>query len=194
MTTPDEQPNIPPSDELHLLDPAAVRFRTVGHRMEVLLPANPLEGESPLEPRPLEGETPVEAQWTEATLARLFPLSEPNAWIAVLNTEGTELGVLRDLHGLAHDSLPALREELRRRYLVPHITAVTAIRDRADVTEWRVETDRGAASFQVRGLSDNLKQPRPGYIAITDVEGNRYDIPDVNALDDDSRQRLQERM
>lgn len=183
MTNPDEKPNIPSSDELHLLEPAAVRFRTAGHRMEALLPVELVEGEPPLEP-----------QWQEASLARLFPLSEPNAWIVVLNADGAELGVLRDLHGLAHDSLQALQEELRRRYLVPRITAISAIRDRAEVTEWTVDTDRGAASFQVRGLNDNLKQPRPGYVTITDAEGNRYDIPDLGALDEDSRRRLQERM
>ncbi|OPZ88255.1 MAG: hypothetical protein BWY76_00042 [bacterium ADurb.Bin429] len=173
MTSPTEETNLPTADELRLLEPAAVRFRTVGHRLEVCLDDD---------------------SWQESSLLRMFPLSEEYGWLAVLNADGKELGVLRDLHGLAHDSLAAVREELRRRYLVPRITAILAVRDRADVTEWRVETDRGPATFQVRHLSENLKQPLPGHLSLTDVEGNRYDIPDLAALDDDSRRRLEERM
>ncbi len=181
MTSPTEETQpLPAADELRLLDPARVRFRTIGHRLELCLPP--------------AGEAPFEPVWQEASLLRMFPLSDEYGWLAVLNADGKELGVLRDLHGMAHDSLAAVREELRRRYLVPRITAILAVRDRADVTEWRVETDRGPAVFQVRHLSENLKQPLPGHLSLTDVEGNRYDIPDLGALDDDSRRRLEERM
>jgi hypothetical protein len=173
MTSPTEETNIPTPDELRLLVPGRVRFRGVGHRLEVCL---------------------AEDDWQEASLLRLFPLSEEQGWIAVLNADGKELGVLRDLRGMAPDSLAAVQEELRRRYLVPRITVIHAIRDRADITEWRVDTDRGPAAFQVRHLSDSLKQPLPGHLAITDVEGNRYDIPDLDALDEESRRRITERM
>jgi hypothetical protein len=174
MTESEQQiPDLPPADELRMLEPGAVAMRTNTHRLEVRL---------------------GEDDWREGSLARLFPLSEPEAWIAVLAADGKERGVLRTLKGLSHDSLAAARDELRRRYLVPSILVIHGIRDRHDVSEWRVDTDRGPAVFQVRNFIDSAKTPVPGRLAITDVEGNRYDIPDINALDPDSRKRLDEQM
>ena len=77
---------------------------------------------------------------------------------------------------------------------MPCILAIHSIRDHHDISEWRVDTDRGPITFQVRHFIDSAKTPVPGRLAITDVEGNRYDIADMNALDPDSRRRLDEQM
>ncbi len=172
--------DVPPGDELYLLDPGAQWFRSERGRLH----------------------WQYGAAWLEVSLARLFPLSEPEEWIAVLNTEGKELGVLATLHGLPHESLSAVREELAHRYLIPRITRILSGRERFGILEWEVETDRGPATFQMRnsaehihhghgGGGENVQQSSANRLSLTDVEGNRYDIPDIEALDAASRKHLE---
>ncbi len=132
--------------------------------------------------------------WQPVTLAPLFPLSEATGWIAVLDAEGKEVGILADLHALGRDSAAAVRAELRRRNLVPHVQRITGARDRFGMTEFTVESDRGPLSILVRHPQENIQQPLPGYFTLVDVESNRYDIPDLSALDPESRRLLEERL
>jgi hypothetical protein len=162
------------SSELRLLDPAMVHFRREGPRVQLRL----------------EGET----DWREAHLVRLFPLTEPERWISVLDKEGQEVGVLVELKGLASEALHLVREELRRRYLVPQISRILACRDRFELAEWTVQTDRGKRTFLTRNLREQVKEPMASRLMLTDVEGNRFDIPDVAALDPDSRRWIEARV
>ncbi|HEY3417050.1 MAG TPA: DUF1854 domain-containing protein [Armatimonadota bacterium] len=164
---PEEEPKpATPANELRILQPAEVKFRREGIRLQLSL----------------EG-----GEWQEVKLLRAFPLTEPEHWIAVLDKDGKEIGMLRDLRRLPAKSLAAAREELSQRYLVPQILRIDSCRARADVLEWTVETDRGPAVFLTRNLQESIKQPVPRRLTITDVEGNRFDVPDVDALDEDSR-------
>ena len=78
--------------DLHLLDASSLHFRREGIRLQLRR-----EGEE---------------EWQEITLARLFPLSEPEGWLAILNKESKEVGMLRDLHGFTRDNKELLCEEL----------------------------------------------------------------------------------
>ncbi|MHB9024548.1 MAG: DUF1854 domain-containing protein [Armatimonadota bacterium] len=158
-----------PSSELCILDPAQLHFRREGIRLQLSQ----------------EG-----GEWQEVKLLRAFPLSEPEHWIAMLDKDGKEIGMLRDLRRVSTKSLAAAREELSQRYLVPQILRIDGCRARADVLEWTVETDRGPAVFLTRNLQESIKQPVPRRLTLTDVEGNRFDVPDVDALDEESRRML----
>jgi hypothetical protein len=175
------EPTIPPADspqsdpaELPLLDPATVTFRREGHTLQMRRTG--------------------EEEWRAVTLTRLFPLSEPEHWIAVIDAEDKEIGLLLDLRGLASESLAAARAELERRYLIPEVLRIIACRDRFELTELELETDRGCVAITLRNPNENIQQPLPHHITLTDVEGNRYDIPDIDQLDIDSRRWLEERM
>ena len=168
LPAPDEA-----SRDYKTLDPAALRFRHEDGRLQMR------QGEE---------------EWQEIRLALLFPLSEPEKWVSVLDKEGRELGILLELHALSKTDQTCVREELHRRYLVPKIRRVCACRDRFDLGEWEVETDRGQATFLTRNLREQAKQPLPRHLSLTDVEGNRYDIPDVTALDSQSQRLLEERL
>jgi hypothetical protein len=160
--------------ELILLPPETLRFRKEDGRLQVL-------GQG-------------DDDWREVSLARLFPLTEPEKWVAVLDKDGKEIGVLEDFKGMPHESLLLVREHLERRYLVPEILHITSCRTRSDLVEWNVETNRGDITILTRNLRDNVQRPFPNRLALTDVEGNRYDIPDIEALDPISRRLLEERL
>ena len=169
----EEASDLPRPDELHFLTPTELSFRRENGRLR-------MKRES-------------EEEWQEVALLRLFALTEPEKWISVANKDDKEIGVLRDLHGLSSESIACVRDELYRRYLVPEITKIYSCRQRLDMVEWNVETDRGRVTFLVRHHHDQAQQSLPRRVSLTDVEGNRYDIPDIEALDPESRKLLEQR-
>ena len=53
-----------------------------------------------------------------------------------------------------------------------------------------METDRGVCRFTTRNLRENLQRPAPGRIILNDVDGNRYDIRNVDDLSFESQELL----
>jgi len=168
-----KMPTIEEASDLHLLDGAALQFRREGIRLQMR------RGEE---------------EWQEISLARLFPLTDGEKWIAVVDKENKEIGILKDLHGISREGLALLHEELYKRYLVPQISRILACRDRFDITEWTVATDRGELTFLMRHPHESIQLPLPGRVSLLDVEGNRYDVPDITALDPASRAWIEQRM
>lgn len=162
------------NEDLILLDPASVECRTEAGRLQVRL-------------------TP-DSDWQEATLARLFPLSEPESWISVVDKEDKEVGVFKTLKGMPAASLASVRAELHRRYVVPEITRIIACRNRFHLVEWTVETNRGQMTFLTQNPHEQFKPTLLPRVTLTDVEGNRFDIPDIGALDEASRTMIEQMM
>lgn len=131
-------------------------------------------------------------EWAEVKLALLFPLSEPDKLVAVLNSEGKEIGIIRNVNELSKDSRVYAKDEIRRRYVVPQITRIVSTRDRFDIVEWDVETDRGSRKFVTRRVQESAQRPTENRITLIDAEDNRYDIPDIEALDPLSRHMLED--
>jgi hypothetical protein len=46
-----------------------------------------------------------------------------------------------------------------------------------------VDTDRGPRQFILRGLRDSVHEIEPGRYLINDVDGNRFEIPQITGLD-----------
>ncbi len=122
---------------------------------------------------------------------RLMPLSHPEKYISIAADEETEIGILVNPSELKSESLIILNEELDKRYFTPRIQKIYRVKEQFGVHEWEVETERGRVTFLVRGLNQNIKQTPPARLFITDVRGNRYDIPDFRELDAQSFHQIQ---
>ena len=122
---------------------------------------------------------------------RLMPLSNPEEYISLAADEDTEIGILVNPSELTPESLKILREELDKRYFTPTIQKIHRVKEQFGIHEWEVETERGRITFSVRGLNQNIKQVPPARLFVTDVRGNRYDIPDYRELDAQSYQQIQ---
>lgn len=121
----------------------------------------------------------------------LMPLSNPDTYISLAADEDTEIGILVNPSELAPESLKILQEELDKRYFTPTVQKVYRVKEQFGIHEWEVETDRGRVAFSVRGLNQNIKQVPPARLFVTDVRGNRYDIPDYRELDAESYLHIQ---
>jgi len=174
QSAPSLPPPSKPSTDYVVLDPAGVQLRREGQRLQLRQDA--------------------EGEWAEVTLVRLFPLSDPQGWLSVLDSKGNEVGIVLGLDALPKDQRSAAQEELDRRYLVPQILRILGVRDRGELVVWSVETDRGPTEFMTRHLREQVKEAMPTRLALVDVEGNRYDVPEIADLDAESRRLLETRI
>lgn len=122
---------------------------------------------------------------------RAFPLTHPEEHIVLRDGAGKEIGVVRDLRELALPAQDLVREQLRRRYFLPVVTAIQAVTERFGSSVWDLETDRGPCSVTTRAMNEAVFEVEPNRFLITDVENNRYEIKNLAALDAPSRARFQ---
>ena len=125
--------------------------------------------------------------WTRVSVARAFPMSDPDHYIGFLDGAGKDIGILFDPGLLDHESRRIVEEELEKRYFVPIVERVLTVRDEYGTIYWNVETDRGEKEIIVRHLRDNLQELSSTRVIITDVDGNRFEFPDVTMLDSKSQ-------
>jgi hypothetical protein len=158
---------------LRYLDPAQVRvFRSPDGRVRVTIG----EERSIVAPRFL----------------RTHPLLDPDRYISIREGDpgGKEAGLLRPWQRLDRESRELLQAELDRRYLHPVITRIVSAEHFWGLTLCVFETDRGVRQTTLREVRDNVVYLGESRVLLTDAESNRYDIPDVSALDPASRALL----
>jgi hypothetical protein len=73
---------------------------------------------------------------------------------------------------------------------MPVVMRIEVVKERFGTVEWAVETTRGPRKFTMRNLRENIVQPSPGRYVLSDVDGTRYDVPDLEKLDAKSRAHL----
>ncbi len=121
---------------------------------------------------------------------RLFPVTKLESYITLLDKEGTEIAVIRELSGLDPESKKVIEVSLEDYYLVPHITKIIAVVEKYGTLRWEVETDRGVKSFDIRNRNHDIKVSKDGTVRVRDADDNRYVIEDYKKLDAHSRAQL----
>jgi len=122
---------------------------------------------------------------------RAHPLSDPDGYISIRAEPGDkEIGLLRHWKRLDRESRALVQAELDRRYLYATVRRILWMKDFLGVTVCMFETDRGRREVTLRDIRDNVVHVGAARLLLTDAEGNRYDIPDVGALDRASRDFL----
>ena len=126
-----------------------------------------------------------------AEARRLFPLTGLRRYITLLDEEGVELAVIRDLDNLLEeDSRKAVEQALKEYYLIPKITQIFSVTEKYGRLRFSVGTDSGKYEFDVRNSHADIKFLFDGRVLIKDSSDNRYDIPDVKGLDKKSLHEL----
>lgn len=133
-------------------------------------------------PKGTEG--PLTVKWA-------FPLTRPDKYVVVSDEKGAFVGLLKNYRKLAPDSLAVVKEGLEESYFLPRITRIREIEDRFRIMVWTVDTDRGPRRFEVRSRRRDIRWLSDRHVVIQDVDGNRYEIEDLNALDAKSRDLLE---
>jgi hypothetical protein len=112
-----------------------------------------------------------------------FPLSGKADYVSFMDSQGHEVLLLAHPKRLDHDSRKALERALAHLYYAAEITRVDAIGETMGVSLWHVMTNRGYAVFEVVDRQRHIRLMPAGRYVITDVDGNRFEIPDIRKLD-----------
>lgn len=126
----------------------------------------------------------------ELELHRLFPVTGLRRYIALVDKNGDEVAVIRNIDELLPDSKKAVEDCLNEYYMIPRITRFIEMSEKFSIWIWTAETDRGICSFEIRNHLTAVKPLYDGRILIKDANDNRYEIPDVNKLDKKSLKML----
>ena len=121
---------------------------------------------------------------------RLFPLSGLEKYITLLDGEGIEKAIIRDLRTLPEKERKIIENCLEEYYLIPKVTKINECREKFGVLSVDVETDRGHAVIEIRNILHGLKLLYGSRVLFRDSNDNRYEIPDLAKLDKRSRQLI----
>jgi ATP-binding cassette subfamily B protein len=117
---------------------------------------------------------------------RALPASCPRRFISVRYADADgqehEVGLVHDLDDWPAEVQELLEEALGRRYFIRVITAVEDIALKHGLLTFRVRTDRGQVGFTMRNSHANAQDYGARGKLLTDVDDNRYLVPDVEAL------------
>ena len=116
------------------------------------------------------------------TARYLRPLSSRTE-IVFLDEKMREVVTVHGLDALDGEARTLVEEALRERYLMATILRVRSIDVRFGTRYWDVETDRGPRWFALREPGKNVTWLDEGHLVMRDTVGNRFEIPDVGALD-----------
>lgn len=125
-------------------------------------------------------------------LHRAMPFKLPDDYISVQDMESKELFLIRSLYEFREDQVKILASVLKKRYFCPKIISIPSLKEKLGHLYFEVETDAGHKSFALRDAYRNIRRLDNGTrILIFDVDGNRYEIPDVARMDPKDFRRLE---
>lgn len=116
------------------------------------------------------------------TVYRSFPHSMPEQFLSVRDTDGKEIGVIRDINDFDGQTAALLEEQISLRYYCPTITRVIKLKEEYGYVYWEAETDAGRVRFTCKSEHGSLVSLGDDRLLIIDVDGNRFEIPDMKAL------------
>ena len=164
-------PNEAPTLHVNFLDPDEIRFERMVYGGLSLR---------------LDGEV-----YEHLRVYRVFPLSLPDEYIAIRVGDSElaqrEIGQIRHMRELSPEDRTLVAEELQKRYFVHTIEKIESIREEMGFFYWHVITDKGPREFPVPIRTRYVAPIGPRGRLVSDFDGNRYDIPDLEALDAHSR-------
>lgn len=157
------------SGELDYIDPGRLQFARRGDVLRLTIESD----RSYLKVRPV----------------RAFPLTELNEFIGLMDTvSGKEIGLIRHLRDLDHQTRQLIEEELDKRYFIPKIFRIYQAKKEFGTVYWDVDTDRGRRQFVMRGIRDSIHEIEPDRYLVNDIDGNRFEVPQLTKLDNRSQQ------
>lgn len=121
-----------------------------------------------------------------------FPLTCPEEYISVREADekAREIGIIEKLSQLEKEQQEMIREQIRLRYFMPSITKVLDVKEEYGYAYWNVVTTFGACRFTTQMSGDAVIHLSDSRLLVTDIDGNRYEIPDFYQLSVMERKKL----
>ena len=131
-------------------------------------------------------------EYKRIQVVRMFPFTDPDHYISIRTSDenSKEIGIIRDLKDVSRDTAKMLIEQMNLRYFTPIITKIINIKDEYGYAYFDVMTDRGQCRFTINMGGSSVVHLSETRILISDVDENRFEIPDVMKLTTPERKKL----
>lgn len=125
-----------------------------------------------------------EQEFERVNFYRAFPFTDPDRYISVREAtdKAKEIGIIDDLNTLDAQTVAMIRRQLDLRYFTPIITRINDIKDRYGFSYFDVVTDKGACKFTIRNQGGSVIHLSETRLLISDLDGNRFEVPDTTKL------------
>lgn len=118
-------------------------------------------------------------------VVRSFPFTDRNKYISIrtIDEKSKEIGMIRDLSAdVTPETRQMLEEQMDIRYFTPVIKKINSIKDEYGHAYFDVETDQGPCKFVIYMNSSSVVNLSDVRLLISDLDGNRFEIPDYTKL------------
>lgn len=117
-------------------------------------------------------------------VVRMFPFSDPEKYISIRTPDGhsKEIGIIENMKDVTKETAQMLTEQLNLRYFTPIITKIVNIKEEYGYAYFEVVTDRGACRFTINMGGHAVVHLSETRILISDIDENRFEIPDIMKL------------
>ena len=131
-------------------------------------------------------------KWERVQVIRLFPFTEPDQFISIRTVEerSKEIGVIEKKKKVSKETRKMLEEQLKLHYFTPVIQKVLDIKDEYGYAYFHVMTDRGECRFTINMGGNAVVRLTDTRLLITDLDENRFEIPDVLQLSQKEQRKL----
>lgn len=117
---------------------------------------------------------------------RAYPIQAPQDGVALVATDGHEVGWLDRLADAPAPVQALIQEALNTREFMPEILDIVSVTSFSTPCTWSVKTDRGDTQFVLRGDED-IRRVGPTVLLVTDSHGIQFKIRDLALLSKESR-------
>ncbi len=131
-------------------------------------------------------------EYDRVFLHRAFPFQLKTEYISLLDADGTEIGIIFSVSDFNDEAQKLLNTELDRKYYEPRIKSVLSLKERYSFSYWNVKTDDDrTVSFTMQDTFRNIIRIGEDKAILLDVDGNRFVIESIEALDRKSHKKIE---
>lgn len=123
--------------------------------------------------------------YENVTIIRTFPFTKPDCLLSVRESFGKkkEIGIIENLTAdYEQKTVDIISKNLELRYYMPVIEKIQSIKEINGYVNFKVSTNHGNMEFSLQSNGNHFSYLTDTRILITDLEGNRYEIPDTQKL------------
>lgn len=125
-------------------------------------------------------------------LHRAFPHELLWTYISVLGENSKEVGLIYDIEDFDESTTSLLRTELERKYYSPVVTTIHSLKERYGFSYWKVTVSDGRTlNFTMQDTFRNIVRTGEDSAILLDVDGNRFILESITALDRKSYRRIE---
>ncbi len=136
--------------------------------------------------------TDGQKEYDRVFLHRIFPFEKLYEYISVLNENLHEIGIIYDICDFSSETKAMLETELERKYYAPKIKTIVSLKERYGFSYWKIVTDDNRnISVTVQDTYRNMIRVGEDKVIILDVDGNRFVIESIAALDRKSYKKIE---